>query len=884
MREPGPPRLAVALLRLATPRDDRDSLLADLEQEFIERSSAPAAARRWYWRQTFGSLLPLVRRRVELALPSRDRRLSMGPRTGATTGVVDDLRYAWRLARRTPTVTLSIVIAVTLGIAATTAIVSVMEGVFLRPLPFPAAERLVQLGSSIQGFGQAPEVNFLDANDWRRNTTTLASLASYGVDPAAVRLAPGLPTLSASVLSAGMDLDAVLGLHAVSGRWFAPEEQVFGGPGVVLLSHRFWRAHFGGDPSAVGRRIEIGGSTSTVIGVLPDAADRFPTGGADLWVPLTFPADSFLNQRGSIALNLVGRLRPDASIAMARDDLTAITARLGREYPDTNGRRGATIENLQDAMVGPIRPMMLLLAGAVLLLLAVTCSNIANLLLAHAHSRAREFGIRAAIGATRARLLRQLWTENVALFAVSGAMGVALAAPLARAVVAWYPGDLPLAGDIRIDARVLLAACLVTVCAMLLAGVPQARRLRASSVGADMGDGDRGGISRGHRRVASAFVVAQVAISMVLLVGGLLLLRTFTNLTSIDPGFQSAGIVTMRAALPSTVSNSAEAMIAFQDRLRDAAATLPGVEGAAHAMFLPFTPGTWGDTYRRAGEPASPAGGPLAHFYMVSPEYLSLMGVPILRGRGLAPTDSATGPRVLVVSQAFASRAFPDGTALGQRLAWNDDQWEIVGIARDVRHTSFWERPDADAYVPRSQVVRWPTWLVIKTQRPAGAIAAALYDRMKAEAPGLALTDAGTMSSRLSETMAPERFRALVTGTIAALSLLLAVIGLYGVVAYAVTRRTREIGVRIALGAQASAVCGRILGETGRTVAIGLIPGVAGSIVLARWLAAQGVVQASVTGTIVTTVAVFFAAAFLAAIVPAIRASRIDPIEALRQD
>lgn len=884
MKRPTPPRLAVTLLRLVTPGDDRDSLLADLEQEFTERVTDAAGARRWYWRQTLGSLLPLARRRIELTVASRGRRSSMDPRTGMTTGVVDDLKYTWRLARRTPAVMLAVVIAVTLGIGATTAIISVMESVFLRPLPFPAADRLVQLGSRIEGFGQAPEVNYLDADDWRHSTTTLTSLASYDVNPAAVRLAPGLPALSATVLDAGAGLDVVLGLHAETGRWFAPEEQVFGGPGVVMVSHRFWQAHFAADPSVVGRRIEIGGHANTVVGVLPAAADRFPTGGADLWVPLTFPVDSFLNQRGSIALNLVGRLRPGTSIAAARDDLASITGRLGREYPDTNSRRSATVENLQDAMVGPIRPMMLLLAGAIALLLAVTCSNIANLLLAHTHARTREFSIRAAIGATRGRLLRQLWTENVTLFAVSGAMGMALAGPLARGIVAWYPGDLPLTGDIRIDARVLVAACVVTIGAMLLAGVPQVRRLRASSVGADMDDGGRSGISPGHRRVASAFVIAQVAISMVLLVGGFLLLRTFANLTSIDPGFQSAGIVTMRAAMPSSVQGGDAAMVAFQDRLKDVAATLPGVDGAAHAMFLPFTPGTWGDTYRRAGDAASRANGPLAHFYMVSPEYLPLMGVPILRGRGLAVTDSATGPRVLVVSQTFASRAFPDGNALGQRLAWNDDQWEIVGIARDVRHASFWERPDADAYVPRSQVVRWPTWLVIRTSQPARTIAAGLYERMKAEAPGLALTDAGTMSARLSETMAPERFRALVTGTIAALSLLLAVVGLYGVVAYAVTRRTREIGVRIALGAQASRVCGRILGETGRVVAIGLIPGIAGSILLAKWLVSQGVVQASVTGTIVSTVLIFFAAAFLAAIVPALRASRIDPIVALRQE
>lgn len=883
MKPQAPPRLATALLRLLTAEEDRDSLLADLEQEFLERAQVPAQARRWYWRQTIGSMLPLLRRRVELGLFVRPRSHAMTPRFSRPRGFVDDVRYAWRMGRRSPAMTLSIIAAVALGIAATTAIISVMEGVFLKPLPFPTAERLVQLGTSIEGFGQAPEVNLLDANDWRRETTTIAAMASYSVDPAAVRLAPGMPALSASVLNAGPDLETVLGLHAEAGRWFAPEEQVFGGRRVVLLSHRFWRSHFGGDRSVLGRRIDIGGDASVVIGVLPPAAERFPAGGADLWVPLTFPADSFLNQRGSIALDLVGRLRPGASLAAAHDDLAAIAARLARTYPDTNKGRGPTIENLQDAMVGPVRPMMLTLAGAILLLLAVTCSNIANLLLAHAHARGREFGIRAAMGATRGRLVRQLWTENALLFVVAGILGVALAAPLARAIVAQYPGQLPLAGDIQVDARVLLAACLVTACAMLLAGVPQARRLRESPTGAEMDAGGRAGISRGHRRIASAFVVAQVAISMVLLVGGALLLRTFTNLTSIDSGFRSEDIVTMRAAIPSGPTSPA-AMSAFQDRLKDVAASLPGVEGAAHAMFLPFTAGTWGDTYRRAGEPAATTGGPLAHFYMVSPEYLSLMGVPILRGRGLTAHDSANGPRVLVVSEAFAASAFPNADAIGQRLDWNDDQWEIVGIARDVRHSSFWERPDADAYVPRSQVVRWPTWLVVKTKQPPETIATGLYERMKAEAPGLALTDAGTMTSRLSATLAPERFRALVTGTIAALSLLLAVIGLHGVVAYAVTRRTKEIGVRMALGARASTVCGRILGETGRTVAVGLIPGIAGSIVLARWLLAEGVVQASVTGTIVATALIFLAAAMIAAIVPALRASRIDPIEALRQD
>ncbi len=879
-----PPRVATALLRVITPEDDRESLLADLEAEFLELSEDATRARRWYWHQTVCSIPPLIRRRLHLVFDARRRVARMPQDSTRFSGWFGDCRFAWRVARRAPAVSLSVIAAVALGIAAATAIVSVMEGVFLKSLPFRDASQLVRLGTRMEGFGEVSEVNFLDAADWRRRTTTLSTLASYDVSPTAIRLSPGQPARAATVLSAGVDLDRVLGIRPARGRWFAPEEQVFGGPAVVLLSDRFWRTRLGGDPMVVGRHIDVGGDDHTIVGVLPDAASRFPAGGADVWTPLTFPADSFLNGRGSIALGLVGRLRPGVSDDAARSDLSVIAAALAREYPDTNGRRGVTLNNLQRAMVGPIRPLMLTLAGAVLLLLAVACLNIANLLLAHAHARTREFAVRAAIGASRGRLVRQLWTENVALFLIAGAAGTAMAGPLARALVAWYPGDLPLAADIRVDAHVLVAASLITLCALLLAATPQIRRLRAVVIGGALGGGQRTGVSRDHRRIASMFLVVQVALSTVLLVGGALLLRTFTNLTSIDPGFSLDGVVAIRASLPTSVQQSPAAMLAFQDHLTDVAAALPGVEAAAHAMFIPFAPGYWGDAYTRPGEPLRPGAGPMAHFYMVSPRYLDVMGVPIVRGRGLLPTDSAAGPRVLVVSEAFARQAFPDGHAVGRRIAWNDDTWTIVGIARDVRHESLWAQPDADAYVPRSQVPRAPTWLLVRTRLPAPAVAAALFDRLKTDAPSLALTDAATMAGLVSGTLAPERFRALLTGTIAALSLLLAVVGLHGVVAYAVSRRTREIGVRMALGARASSVLVRILGETGRTVAIGLAPGVFGAVALARWLTAQGVVQASLSGVIGVIVLVFAAATFVAAIVPALRASRVNPVVALRDE
>ena len=304
-----------------------------------------------------------------------------------------------------------------------------------------------------------------------------------------------------------------------------------------MLGHRFWRSHFGGDPAVVGRSLQLGTERRTIVGVLPPEADRFPAGGADVWAPLTFPPTSFLNQRGSIALSAIGRLRADTTMAAAQDEISTIGARLAAAYPDTNRVRKVTLDGLQDAMVGPVKPMMLLLAGSIAMLLAVACANIANLLLAQAHARGLELGIRAAVGASPGRLARQLWTESLALFAIAGLFGIAIARPLALALVAVYPETLPLAADVRIDTRVLAIAAACTLAAALLAGLPRTRRLRDARAGAGLRADARSGLTRGHRRMTALFVAAQVSVSMVLLVGGVLLLRTFVSLTSTAPGF-----------------------------------------------------------------------------------------------------------------------------------------------------------------------------------------------------------------------------------------------------------------------------------------------------------------------------------------------------------
>jgi predicted permease len=785
------------------------------------------------------------------------------------------------MSRRAPIVTASVTIAIALGIAASTAIFSVMEGVFLRALPFHSPDRLVRFSTTVANLGRAPELNYRDALDLKAAATTLEAIALYDVEPGTVRIGDDGVPFSATVMLTTSEMLAVLRVQPQAGRALRPEEYRFGGAPAVMLGHKFWKARFGGDPSAIGRTLQVGAARHTIVGILPPEADRFPAGGADIWTALAFPDSSFLNQRGSIALAAVGRLRPDSSLPSARSEVSTIAARLASSYPDTNRERSVMIDGLQEAMVGPIKPMMLLLALSVCMLLAVACANIANLLLAQAHARTLEFGIRGALGASPARMARQLWTESVALFSIAGALGVAMADPLAQWLIALYPETLPLAADVALDGRVLAIASASTCSAALLAGFPRIRRLRDTRVGEDLRGDARGGVTPQHRRTTRMFVAAQVAVSMVLLFGGMLLLRTFINLTASATGFNPHGVVAIRASIP-PLAGDASQVADVQDALRDAAASLPGIDAAAHAMFIPFAPGYWGDGYRRAGTDDPAPRGPMAHFFMVSPEYFDVMNIPITRGRRLAPSDRAGAPPVILVSQTFARTAFAAQDPIGRRIEWNDATWEIVGVAADVRHAALGDAFDADVYVPRRQVVRGNTWLLLKTTRPPDAVLAELQRRVTSIDADVALTDAETMDARLAESAAPERFRAVVTGTLAALTLLLAVVGLHGVVSYAVAQRTREIGVRLALGGRPARVIAAVLLDTLRTVAWGALPGVLASLYAGKWLSSVVMVHANQVGTLASVLGIFAAAALAAAAGPALRAGRVDPIEALR--
>jgi predicted permease len=425
----------------------------------------------------------------------------------------------------------------------------------------------------------------------------------------------------------------------------------------------------------------------------------------------------------------------------------------------------------------------------------------------------------------------------------------------------------------------------VTLATALIASLPRLRALGRTSVAGDLAQGARGLVGRGPRRAATALVIAQGALSIVVLLGAGALLRTFLQLSAVSTGLDAARVVTLRLTLPASVLTSPERTLQFQDAARDLAAALPGVERAAHAMFLPFAAGNWHDGYERVGGSDVRPNLPMADFFMVSPEFLSTMGVGVRRGRDFGPADGAGGVPVLVVSEAFAAQAFPGQPAIGKQIRWENRTWEIVGVAADTRHGSLWDPPDADVYVPRAQVIRDNTWLTVRTTRPAVAIAAELRARLKGLDPGAAITDVRRLDERVAESLAPERFRALLTGSLGSLALLLAAVGIYGVVSYTVSRGTREIGIRMALGQSRAGVLLRVLGGIWAMVGCGAGIGVAATRlagpVIERWMPGLRVLEA---GTLLAVVGVFFAVATVAAIGPARRASRVDLVEALRAD
>ncbi|MGD2116609.1 MAG: ABC transporter permease, partial [Acidobacteriota bacterium] len=675
------------------------------------------------------------------------------------------------------------------------------------------------------------------------------------------------------------------------GRGFEAEEDRPGAEKVVVLSHGLWRRRFGGAEDVLGRRITLDGEPRTVVGVMPEGFSS-PRRETDAWVPLALEITEDL--RGAHFVGVMGRLADGVTLEEARSEMDTIAARLEEEHPDTNTGWGVLVLPMREVMVEDVRPALLVLMATVGIVLLIACANVANLLLARMAAREREVAVRSALGAGRWRLLRQLMTESLLLGLGGGALGLALGVWGTKALVALNADDIPRASAVGVDGTVLGFTLGVALATGLVFGLVPALQASRADLQGSLKEGGRGesggGSARTAHRARTVLILAEVAAAVVLLVGAGLLLRSLVGLQGISPGFEPAGVMTVQVSLPDSKYPDENDRAAFYRALTERVAALPGVEAAGAGFPLPLGGSNFILDFAVEGRPApEPNQSPSSHMRFVTPGYLRSLGIPLLRGRPLTAADREDAPRVAVINRTMARRWWPDGDPIGERITFDDPtdpeaEWvEIVGIVGDVRHTSLAQEPDAETYLSAYQTPR-PTAVV--TARTAGEprlLAGALQEAVRQIDPDLPVYRVRTLEEVVAGSLADQRFNATLLGLFALLALVLASVGVYGVISYSVTRRTHEMGLRMALGAERREVRRMVVLQGMRVVGLGVVLGLGGALAAARFL--EGLLFGVGTTdpvTLVTVPAVLLLVALLATVLPAVRATRVDPVVALR--
>ena len=809
------------------------------------------------------------------------------------TTMIDELKqdfvYALRSLRSAPGFALVALLTLALGIGANTAIFSVVRGVLLRPLPFGEADRVVRIWHSNHTVNEAKsQVSEPDFKDWLASTKRLASLSAYWYAPGgsgADLTGIGNPErIEGAYIAPGFF--ETLRASAAVGRTIRPEEAVVGNDHFVVLSHGLWQRRFAGDRSIVGRALTISGVPLTVLGVMP-AEFTFPADRIDFWIPLsTIPEDGIGRSRDSRFLDVIGRLASGVTPGQARDELAAISRRIAEQEPEAKDWTDVTVVPVREALLGEVRRPLLVLLGAVAFVLLITCVNIAGLLLARATARQSELAVRSALGAGRARIIRQLLTESVVLALVGGVLGVALAYVGVRVLAAMGASELPRASAIRIDAPVLLYALGISTAAGVLFGLLPALRATSQNLQSMLRSGSRGTVGSAGHRLRGALVIAEVALAVVLVVGAGLALKSFTRLLNVDPGFQPRNVLAVKLGMSSERIGDERIRQYYQTLLARIAA-VPGVQVVGAAKNFPL---------RGTGEVRSNflvAGGregsaeqevrlPLMH---VSTDYFRAMGIPLRAGRAFTLQDREDAPPVFIVNEAFAHRYFPDESAVGKTLRLGSTSIEIVGVVGDIRQRSLTEAAVPTAYIHYLQNMRSGLSIAIRTSGEplhyANAVRQAIWSVDKDQT----ITSVETMSGIVGTTLARPRLLATLLMLFGVMGLSLGALGIYGVLAYAVSQRRQEIGVRVALGATPRAVLQLVVGQ-GMTLALaGSVAGIIGALILTRVMAAVLFeVRATDPATFAVVVVLLLATAFVASWLPARRALRIDPVRALRYD
>jgi len=879
-------RIAIVVISLSSPRAEREWIVGDIEEEVARRSAAHgvARARLWMWEEALRVAAHAAGSRAAAWRPKHSRG------DGAMQTLIQDARYAIRLLMRSPGFAATAIFILALAIGANAAIFSAVKGVLIGPLPYPDPDRLVRLfeeNPTTPHFPMAPA----DFRDYRDELRTFEGIAAYVRSDLQIAEGDRPEQLRGMQVTSGFF--KIVGWQPQLGREFEPREEISGNDDVVVMSHALWMRRFNGDPAIIGRTLRLSGRLFRVVGVLRPGFQHvgstyrsYGHGEAvDIWSVMPVPREEKPQHRYSHYFNVVGRIRADASWSVMSEDLRLTGQRVAKRYPSPDSRWVSRAVPLKDEIVGTAESTLVALSWAAGTILLLACANVAGLLLGRATGRAREIGVRAALGATRWRLARQLLIESAVLAAAGGALGVGLAYSAVAALARFGPADTPRLQDIAVDADVLVYTVAMTMLSALLFGLVPALQLARAGVGATLKHGGRtvaGSVHQGLRRVLTS---VEVALAFVLVVSGGLLLRSFVSMLNADPGFRPSGAITASVELPTAQYDTQAKAAGFFARALDGVRAIPGVREAAFASDLPWTGYDENTGFTIIGRPVADNVGPEARYHFITAGYAAATGTPLVAGRAVSVSDADGAPLVALVNESAARKYWttPEG-AVGARVNLWGEERTVAGVLGDVRDMP-WDRHSVPAvYFPQAQA--WypqRMFLVVRADLAPGALVDPIRQVIRGLDPELPLANVKPLDGVAGAAMAARRLTLWLVGTFAVTALLLALVGIYGLMAQAVGQRVQEFGVRQALGATRFDIMRLILSGAAVLTAAGLIAGLALSVASTRLLSSMlyGVGPIDPL-TFATVMAVLLATALFASYLPARRATRVSPATALR--